>query len=80
MRQAFKVGDKVTFDNDNVSVFIAETTNVSTEITQYQKMVLASIDQVGTVQEYGPDMTTVLYDDGWALPVPTKYLILLPKE
>jgi hypothetical protein len=78
MKQQLKVGDKVTFDNDNINVFIEETTNVSAEITKYQKLVLAGINQIGTIKEYGLDMSTVSFNDGWDLPIPNKYLVVLP--
>ena len=47
---------------------------------QYQQLVLGGIDQVGVVKELGGNLTTVSYSDGWELPVPTKYLIVLPSE
>jgi hypothetical protein len=75
----FLVGDKVTFDNDKIELFKSETSSVSIEITQYQKLVLSGIDQIGTVKEFGENITTVLFDDGWELPIPTKYLLVLPK-
>lgn len=77
--QKIKVGDKVTFDNDKVEVFKAETNLDSKEIQQYRKLVLAGIDQVGIVKEPSITMTTVSYPDGWDLPIPTKYLIVLPE-
>jgi hypothetical protein len=75
-----KVGDKVTFDNDKVGAFIAETSGDDNAIKQYQQLVLGGIDQVGVVKELGGNLTTVSYPDGWDLPVPTKYLIVLPSE
>jgi 3-isopropylmalate dehydratase small subunit len=77
--QRVKVGDKVTFDNDKVEVFKAETNLNSKELQQYRKLVLAGIDQIGIVKEPGTTMTTVSYPDGWDLPIPTKYLIVLPE-
>lgn len=74
-----KVGDKVTFDNDKIEVFKAETNLDNKEIQQYRKLVLSGIDQVGIVKEQGVTMTTVSYPDGWDLPIPTKYLIVLPE-
>ena len=75
----FLVGDKVTFDNDKIELFKSETNSVSIEITKYQKLVLSGIDQIGTIKEFGENITTVLFDDGWELPIPTKYLLVLPK-
>jgi hypothetical protein len=73
-----KIGDKVTFDNDQVENFKAETSSQDKAVQDYRRLVLAGIDQVGTVKEVGFDLTTVSYPDGWELPVPTKYLIVLP--
>ena len=74
-----QVGDKVTFDNDKIEIFKAETNLDNKEIQQYRKLILAGIDQVGIVKEPGATMTTVSYPDGWDLPIPTKYLIVLPE-
>ena len=73
-----KEGDKVTFDNDRIELFKTETTSENADVKEYQRLVLAGIDQVGTVKEYGHNITTVLFEDGWELPMPTKYLIHLP--
>ena len=78
LKQSISVGDKVTFDNDQIETFKAETNLDNKEIQQYRKLVLAGIDQVGLVKELGGNLTTVSYPDGWDLPVPTKYLIILP--
>ena len=78
VKQPIKVGDKVTFDNDQIETFKAETNLDNKEIQQYRKLVLAGIDQVGVVKELGGNLTTVSYPDGWDLPVPTKYLLVLP--
>ncbi|MES2328228.1 MAG: hypothetical protein V4539_01410 [Bacteroidota bacterium] len=77
--QEIKVGDKVTFDNDKIELFKAETQSEDKAVKQYQQLVLGGIDQVGTVKELGGNLTTVTYPDGWELPVPTKYLVLLPE-
>jgi hypothetical protein len=74
-----KVGAKVTFDSDKIEVFKAETNLDNKEIQQYRKLVLAGIDQVGIVKEPGATMTTVSYADGWDLPIPNKYLVVLPE-
>ncbi len=76
--QKIKVGDKVTFDNDQIELFKAETSSNEKAIQQYQQLVLGGIDQVGVVKELGGNLTTVSYPDGWDLPVPTKYLVILP--
>jgi hypothetical protein len=78
-KQSIKVGDKVTFDNDKIEIFKAETSSIEKPIQQYQQLVLAGIDQIGTVKELGDNLTTVSYPDGWELPVPTKYLTVLPE-
>jgi hypothetical protein len=78
--KSIKVGDKVTFDNDQIEVFKAETSSTDKAVRQYQQLVLAGIDQIGVVKELGGNLTTVSYPDGWDLPVPTKYLIVLPSE
>lgn len=78
LKQTIKVGDKVTFDNDQIESFKAETNIDNREIQQYRKLVLAGINQVGIVKELGDNLTTISYPDGWDLPVPTKYLIILP--
>lgn len=72
-----KVGDKVTFDNDKIEVFKAETASSDKAVQDYRRLVLAGIDLVGIVKELGVNLTMVAYPDGWDLPVPTKYLIIL---
>lgn len=79
IRVVIKIGDKVTFDSDKVETFKAETDSDNKQIQQYRQLVLAGIDQVGTVKELGVTMTTVSYSDGWELPIPTKYLVVLPE-
>ena len=78
--KSIKVGDKVTFDNDQVEILKAETSTNNKAVRQYQQLVLGGIDQLGVVKELGGNLTTVSYPDGWDLPVPTKYLIVLPSE
>lgn len=75
---AIKKGDKVTFDTDSIEQFKEETSSSDKAVQEYRKLVLAGVDQVGTVKEVGYDLTTVLLADGWELPIPTKYLIVLP--
>ena len=74
-----KTGDKVTFDTDKVEQFKEETSSPEKAVREYRNLVLAGVDQVGTVKEVGLDLTTVLFADGWELPIPTKYLIVLPQ-
>lgn len=75
-----KVGDKVIFDTESVETFKQETSSPEKAIQQYQKLVLGGIDQIGVVKELGGNLTTVSYPDGWDLPVPTKYLIVVKEE
>lgn len=79
-KQVIKTGDKVIFDNDKIEVFKAETNGTDKAISQYQQLVLGGMDQIGIVKELGANLTTVSYPDGWDLPVPTKYLVVLPSE
>lgn len=76
--KTIKVGDKVTFNNNQIELFKAETNSADYAVRQYQQLVLGGIDQVGIVKEIGGNLTTVNYPDGWELPVPAKYLIVLP--
>jgi hypothetical protein len=76
--ETLQVGDKVTFDKSQIEIFKAETSSTDKAVRQYQQLVLGGIDQVGVVKELGGNLTTVSYPDGWVLPVPTKYLIVLP--
>ena len=78
MNKKLNVGDKVTFDNDKIELFKAETSSTEKAVQQYQKLVLGGVNQVGIVKDLGGNLTTVSYPDGWDLPVPTKYLIVLP--
>lgn len=78
--QKIKVGDKVTFDNDKIEIFKAETSSTEKAVRQYQQIVLGGIDQIGIVKELGGNLTTVSYPDGWEVPVPTKYLVVLSSE
>lgn len=80
LNKEIKVGDKVTFDNDKIELFKAEARSNDKAVRQYQQLVLGGINQVGVVKELGGNLTTVSYPDGWDLPVPTKYLIVLPSE
>ena len=80
LNKTLQVGDKVTFDNDQIEIFKAETSSTDKAVRQYQQLVLGGIDQVGIVKESGGNLTKVSYPAGWDLPVPTKYLIVLPSE
>jgi hypothetical protein len=79
VQRTINVGDKVTFDNDKIENFKAETSSPDKVVQQYRQLILAGIDQIGVVKELGVNLTTVSYPDGWELPVPTKYLIVLPE-
>lgn len=80
LHKQINVGDKVIFDHDKIEIFKAETNSEDKAVRQYQQIVLGGIDQIGLVKISGRDLTTVSYPDGWELPVPTKYLIVLPSE
>jgi len=80
LHTAINVSDKVTFYNDKIEIFKAETSSDDNAVRQYQQLVLGGIDQVGVVKELGSNLTTVSYPDGWNLPVPTKSIIFLPSE
>lgn len=75
--QNIKIGDKVTFDTDKVEEFKAATSSQDKAVQDYRKLVLAGVDQVGIVKELGFAMATLTYPDGWELPVPLKYLVIL---
>lgn len=77
--QKIKLGDRVTFENEQIELFKAENDSNDKAVQQYQKLVLGGIDQIGIVKELGGNLTTVSYPDGWDLPVPTKYLVVLPE-
>lgn len=74
MGSKFHLGESVIFNRDYIEDFISET-NASEELRQYQKIILAGIDQAGVVKEFLGNLTTVTYPDGWETPVPTKYLL-----
>jgi transcription elongation factor len=78
MSNNLKIGDKVTFDTDQVETFKQETSGRYKAIKDYQRLVLGGINQVGVVKEFTGNLTTVSYPDGWDLTVPTKYLVVLP--
>jgi hypothetical protein len=78
MGNNLKIGDKVTFDTDQVETFKQETSGQDKAIQDYQKLVLGGVNQVGVVKGLNGNLTTVSYPDSWDLPVPTKYLVVLP--
>ncbi|MBS1611051.1 MAG: hypothetical protein JSS70_20310, partial [Bacteroidetes bacterium] len=49
LNKTLQVGDKVTFDNDQIEIFKAETSSNDKAVRQYQQLVLGGIDQVGVV-------------------------------
>lgn len=73
-----KIGDKVTFDTDKIEQFKEETSSPDKAVQDYRQLVLAGVDKVGVVKELGYAMITVAYADGWELPIPAKYLLILP--
>jgi hypothetical protein len=80
LKQTIKVGNKVIFDKDKIEIFKTETSSTDKSVMKYQQLVLGGVDQVGVVKELAGNLTTVSYPDGWDLPVPTKYLIVLQSE
>ena len=58
-----KVGDKVTFDTDNIEAFKGDTVSEDKAVQDYRNLVLAGVDQIGTVKEVGFSMATVSYPD-----------------
>ncbi len=74
--KSIKEGDQVIFEKSQIEFFKNETNGDTKEIKQYQQLVLGGIDQVGVIKEFGEDLTSVSYPDGWVLPIPTKYLVL----
>ena len=80
MKQSIQLGDKVTFDNNKIDIFKAETSISDEAVIKYQKLVLAGINLTGIVKELDDTLTTVSFSDGWELPIPTKYLILTSSE
>ena len=76
--QNIKIGDTVTFDTDRIEEFKVETSSQEKAVQDYRKLVLAGVDQIGIVKELGFAMATLTYPDGWELPVPVKYLVVLP--
>lgn len=77
MGREIKVGDRVTFDTDRIEEFKADTKSADKAVQDYRKLVIAGVDQIGTVKEVGFSIVTVSYPDGWELPLPVKYLIVL---
>lgn len=80
MSTEIKVGDKVTFDTDRVEEFKVDTASEDKAVQDYRRLVLAGVDQIGTVKEVGYSIVTVSYPDGWELPLPVKYLVVLSFE
>lgn len=72
------IGDKVIFNLDYIDSFKQETTGVSKELDKYQEIVLNGINEIGTLKSIGNELSYVLFGDGWELPIPTKYLKLIP--
>lgn len=74
MNSQINEGDSVIFDTSFLEQFVLET-NETDELRQYQKIVVAGINQIGTVRGFQGNMTTIIYPDGWEVPIPTKYLL-----
>jgi hypothetical protein len=72
-----KIGDVVKFDETYKEVFIEETTGIDDATTKYQQLVLNGIKEVGMVDELLGNLCNVKFSDGWKLPIPAKYLILI---
>lgn len=72
-----KIGDVVKFDVTFKEVFIEETTGIDDATTKYQQLVLNGINEVGMVDELLVNMCNVKFSDGWKLPIPNKYLVLI---
>lgn len=77
MNKKLNIGDKVTFDSEKIELFKAETSSSEKAVQKYQQLVLGGVNQIGIVKELGGNLTPVAYPDGWDLPVPTKYLVVL---
>jgi hypothetical protein len=71
---SMNIGDTVIFDKSFLEIFIEET-KVTDELRQYQEIVLAGVEQKGTVKDFMGNMATIIYPDGWEVPVPIKYLV-----
>ena len=78
MAANLKIGDKVKFDSEMIETFKEETSNGNPELLKYQEIVIAGINQVGVIKELGEPLTNVSFADGWDIPMPTKYLVVLP--
>lgn len=44
LNKTLQVGDRVTFDNDQIEIFKAETSSNDKAVRQYQQLVLGGID------------------------------------
>jgi hypothetical protein len=66
MKAELNAGDNVIFDSRHIEQFVSET-STSEELLQYQRIILAGIDQVGAVKEFGENLTTVTFPDGWEI-------------
>ena len=75
-----QIGDKVIFDESKIAAFIQETTSTNNAIMDYQHLVLKGVGLVGVILEEGEHLTTVSYADGWLIPLPTKYLLIINEE
>ena len=72
-----KIGDRVTFDTDQIELFKAETSSEDKAVKQYQQLVLGGVDQVESWKNW------VVISLRYHIPTDgitgsTKYLIVLP--
>jgi hypothetical protein len=74
---SLRIGDVVQFDITFKEVFIKETTGVDDATTKYQQLVLNGIDEIGVINDFNGNICNVKFSDGWKLPMPTKYLMLV---
>ena len=72
---SFKIGDKVVLKETAVSSFnYAKYPAITTK--DYQNLLKAAIDKIGTVKEYNLDLSWVAFPEGWQLRIPTEFLTL----
>lgn len=69
-----QVGDVVKFDYSKKTEFLVETSNLNGERNLYQVLLLASVDEIGTISDQKGDVSYISLNDGGVLPVFTKFL------
>lgn len=75
-----QVGNRVTFNTDHIEDFKNDTRSKDREVRRYREIILNGVNEIGTVTEIGHALATVKFDDGWNLPMPIKYLTVLPDQ